>query len=233
MFFRVTFRVAKQVQASGSSGEGSPRNPGGMQSRYDANKERRRNGGAQLWLRNGARSLLFLAALAAWHVLIPEFRSQSARSAIPLSSATLCGPAPFFCRKRNAAVTAPENGGSVAAGRPTRLRAAVDDDPCAMANWASLDVLVVVAHFAYNTSWLVQQPFCYVLMEKNKPAAAPFNTALNKAQEAWCYMQFVVDVSCDAPPRLPFAAPAPPSSAARCNTLIASFSSFLLPLSYM
>ena len=57
----------------------------------------------------------------------------------------------------------------------------------------SPEVLVIVAHYSYNVSWLERQPFCYVVMHKNTPNKAPRNTPFNKAQEASSYLQFIVD----------------------------------------
>ena len=200
---------------------------------YAGSKHRRTGHGALLrFLRQQWRALLVLLALgallassaatargAAGGIPASVRAAGAAGAAVPLTAATLCGPAPFFCRKRNAPVTAPvtaprelaaprDGGGalrrSAAGGRVGGVLNDDADDPCAMHNWASLDVLLVVAHFSYNTSWLALQPFCFVLMEKLKPEAAPFNAAVNKGQEAWCYLQFIADHYARLPKRVVF-----------------------------
>jgi hypothetical protein len=190
---------------------------------YAGSKHRRTGHGALLrFLRQQWRALLVLLALgallagsaatargAAGRISASARAAGVAGVAAPLTAATLCGPAPFFCRKRNAPVVAPRDGGgglrhSAAGGRVGGVLNDDADDPCAVRNWASLDVLLVVAHFSYNTSWLALQPFCFVLMEKLKPEAAPFNAAVNKGQEAWCYLQFIADHYARLPKRVVF-----------------------------
>ena len=64
------------------------------------------------------------------------------------------------------------------------------DDKCLSED----NVVVVVSRYReVDLKWLNEQPYCYVVMEKNRPSAAPFNTDFNKGCEASSYLQFILD----------------------------------------
>jgi hypothetical protein len=54
------------------------------------------------------------------------------------------------------------------------------------------EVLLVVANWSYDVSWLDEQPFCYVLVQRLVPAAT-YNIPWNKGFEHPSYLQFIID----------------------------------------
>jgi hypothetical protein len=57
---------------------------------------------------------------------------------------------------------------------------------------ADPEVLIVAANWSYDVSWLDEQPFCYVLVQRMMPHSK-YNTQWNKGFEHPSYLQFIID----------------------------------------
>jgi hypothetical protein len=64
--------------------------------------------------------------------------------------------------------------------------------------------ILVVPQWTEDSTWLLDQPFKYVLVSKGYPQGTPNNVPFNKAKEADCYIQFIVEHYDDLPPRMIF-----------------------------